>query len=68
VELYRVNNASLVKVIKAAAYAVVGALKGEVEPGKAWQAGMLAVPGLLCALRLIERALEAKELEERLNS
>ncbi len=66
--LYEVKdtNPFLVKVVKAAAYGVAGELEGEVEPGLEWWAGLAAVPGVMAALRLIDRALEAKELEQGL--
>ena len=66
-ELAQVNPL-LVKAVRAAAYGVAGVLAGDVEPGVEWQAGIVAVPGILAFLRLIDRALEAKELEQSLES
>ncbi len=65
---YQVNvdNPLLVKVVMAAAYGVAGELQGKVEPGLEWAGSMVAVAGLLAALRLIERELEAKELEKKM--
>jgi len=60
------NNPLLVKAVRACAYGVAGELEGKVEPGLEWLAGIVAVPGVLAALRLIDRALEAEELEKRL--
>ena len=65
-ELAQVNP--LLVAVRAAAYGVAGVLAGDVEPGVEWQAGIVAVPGILAVLRLIDRALEAKELEQSLES
>ncbi len=62
------SNPFLVKAVKATAYGVAGELEGEVEPGLEWRAGMAAVPGVMAALRLIDRALEARELEQSLGT
>lgn len=63
------TNPLLVNAVRACAYGVAGELQDEVEPeGTEWRAAFSAVAGLLAALRLIDRALEAKELEQRLGS
>ena len=63
------SNPFLVKATRSCAYGVAGELEGEVEPeGAEWRAAMCAVAGLLAALRLVDRALEAKELETRMGS
>ncbi len=68
--LYKVKdtNPLLVKAVRAAAYGVAGELVGKVEPGLEWAGGMAAIPGVLAALRLIDRELEARELEQSLGS
>lgn len=61
------SNPNLVKAVRACAYGVPDTLRDDgVDGAVAWDAGILAVPGLLAALRLIDRALEAKELEKSL--
>jgi len=61
------RNPYLVKAVRACAYGVAKTLEDDgIDGAVAWEAGVLAVPGLLAALRLIDRALEAKELEKRL--
>lgn len=59
------RNPNLLKAVRACAYGVADTLRDDgVDGAVAWQAGILAVPGLLAALRLIDRALEAKKLEK----
>lgn len=62
----RRSNPFLVKAVRAAAYAVASQLEGDVDSGLEWKAGVATVPGVLAALRLIDRALEAKDIEARL--
>jgi hypothetical protein len=53
-----------VKAVGAVAAQVAEELKGKVEPGTEWRVGLTAVPRVLAILRLIDRALEAKELDK----
>ncbi len=64
--LYKIkdSNPLLVKVVEGTAYGVAGELVGKVKPGLEWTGGMVAVAGVLTALRLIDRELEAIELEK----
>lgn len=57
----------LVSGVKRAAYGVVEMMKtrGNVEPVMAGIAGISTIQGVLFVLRLIDRALETKELEQR---
>ena len=54
--------------MRATAYAVAGQLEGHIEAGLEWEAGIAAVPGVLATLRLIDRALEAQQMEARILS
>ena len=64
---FKESNPNLAAAVRGAAYAVAGELEGKVESGVEWQAGLAAVPGLLATLRLIDRELEARELEKKLS-
>lgn len=59
-------NPYLVKAVRATAYAVAGELEDDVETELAWGAGIATVPGVLAVLRLIDRALEAQQLQVKL--
>ena len=62
------DNPWLEKTVRACAWSVGKSLEGEVEPaGVEWTAAMYAVASLLATLRLIDRALEAQELEKKLH-
>ena len=62
------DNPWLEKAVRSCAWGVGKSLEGEVEPaGIEWAAAMYAVAGLLATLRLIDRALEAQELEKKLH-
>lgn len=54
----------LVKGVKAASYYVVDMLKGNVKPGMEHLAGMSTLTSVLVILRLVDRALEVKEMEQ----
>lgn len=63
-ELYRFSNPWLAEAVKTATYhGTLGVLKAEGELGL--QAEIMAASILLAALRLIDRALEAKKLKGR---
>jgi len=66
-ELNRLNP-HLVKAVRGAAYSVAAQLEGEIDTGLEWKAGVATVPGVLATLRLIDRALEAKQLEAEIAS
>jgi len=65
---YELNktNPYLAKAVRATAYAVASQLEGHVEAGLEWEAGITAIPGVLATLRLIDRALQAKEMEAQI--
>jgi hypothetical protein len=58
-------NPYLAKAVKATAYAVAKDLEDHVEPEIAWEAGIITIPGVLAVLRLMDRALEARDIEAR---
>ena len=60
-------NPYLVKAVKASAYSVAGQSEGDVEAGFEWKAGLACTASLLATLRLIDRALEAQEIEAKLS-
>lgn len=62
-ELEQVNP-TLVPAVKAVADAVAIQLRGKVESEPLWRAEMMAIVSVLALLRLINRALEAKEKEK----
>jgi len=62
-ELEQVNP-TLVPAVKAVADAVAIQLRGKVESEPLWRAEMMAIVSVLALLRLIDRALEAKEKEK----
>lgn len=64
-ELVSRGNPYLAKSVKDVPYAVADWLKGKVESGSEWQAGMLALIGVVAILNLINRALEVKEKGQR---
>ena len=64
-EVFAGANPSLVRGIRICAYAVAQEL-GRLRVVVQWQAALSAVAMFLTVLRLIDRALEAKELEEGL--
>ncbi|MFO8101205.1 MAG: hypothetical protein R6U37_03415 [Dehalococcoidia bacterium] len=66
-EEFAETNPNLMKAVRACAYGVFGGLEDEYGPGIAFKAGVLTVPGVLTVLRLIDRQLEAEEMEKRMN-
>ena len=60
-ELSKINP-NLVRAIRGACYSVFGELEEHCSPEIAWAGGLAAVPGVLIALRLIDRALETVKL------
>ncbi len=65
-EEFGTSNPNLLKAVRACAFGVFGGLEDDYGPEVAWKAGVLTIPGLLVALRLIDRELEAQEIERRL--
>lgn len=64
---FKDTNPNMVKAVRACAYGVSETLKDDgVAPEIAWQAGVLTVPGVLSVLRLVDRAIESKDLERKL--
>ena len=63
---FKDTNPNLMKAVKACAFGISETLKEDgVSPETAWQAGVLAAPGVLSVLRLIDRAIESQSLESR---
>lgn len=60
-ELCSRGNPYLAKSVRDVPYAVADWLEGKVESGTEWQAGMLALMGVVAILNLIDRALGAKD-------
>lgn len=59
-------NPNLLKAVRACAYGIAETLEEDgVAPQITWKASVLAVPGVLAVLRLIDRAIESQELERR---
>jgi len=59
-------NPCLAKAVTATAYAVAGELD-DVEDSIVSRAAITTIPGVLATLRLIDRALQAKEMEAKIN-
>jgi len=66
-ELFK-TNPNLVRAVRGAAYSVFGQLENDCSYELAWAGGLSAVPGVLAALRLIDRALEAQQMEAKIAS
>ena len=66
-ELSKINP-NLVRAISGAAYSVFKELEEHCSPEIAWAGGLAAVPGVLVALRIVDRALEATKLEAKIVS
>ena len=63
---FKDTNPNLVKAVKACAFGISATLEEDgVPPETAWQAGVLAAPGVLSVLRLIDRALESESMEKK---
>jgi len=61
------SNPNLVKAVRACAFGISETLREDgASPDTGRQAGVLAVPGVLSVLRLIDRAIESEKLEGRL--
>ena len=64
---FKQSNPNLAKAVLACSFGISETLaESAVSPATAWQAGVLAIPGVLSVLRLIDRALESEELEGKL--
>ena len=66
-ELQRNNNLYLVKAIRGGVYGVMGEIEDEVEEEVKCRAGLATIPGILVILRLVERAIEARQLKAELS-
>ena len=65
-EEFASHNPNLSKAVGACAFGVFGGLEDEYGPDLAWKAGVLTIPVVLTVLRLIDRQLEAQEMERKM--
>jgi len=66
-EQFADSNPNLRKAVNGCAAGVLGGLEDEYGIEVGWQAAVLTIPGVLTVLRLIDRQLEANELEKKLS-
>ena len=66
-ELFK-TNPNLAKAVIGACYCVFKELEENCSPEIAWAGGLATAPGVLAALRLIDRALEAQQMESKMAS
>ena len=66
-EQFAESNPNLRKAVVGCALGVFGGLEEEHGIDIAWKAAVLTVPGVLTVLRLIDRQIEATEMEKKLN-
>jgi len=63
---FKESNPNLARAVRACAYGISETLVEDgISPETAWQAGVLAIPGALSILRLIDRQIESENLEQR---
>ena len=62
------SNPNLVRAIRGAAYSVFGELEDDCSLDVAWTGALATVAGVLVALRLVDRALQAKQMEAQIAS
>jgi len=66
-EEFAPHNPNLLRAVRGCAFGVFGGLEDDYGPEVAWRAGVLTIPGILAVLRLIDREVEAQEMERRMS-